>query len=173
MEKTKAMLEEFHVNKLVDEAVVWAEMIGMNEDMLKDLILNYLKKHHQRTLQLYKIEDGSVLINEETGFKRSPYQVIIEEVIEEVKRILNKDQYQSDDNKKDDVKFENRTKIRVPKKYQHMLELVEKDGDGYWAYAREGYIFEGMGCRTAHEYTQKELLEMIRTLIPEKQAHSI
>ena len=50
-----------------------------------------------------------------------------------------------------------------------MLEEVDQDGDGYWAYAREGYIFKGMGCRTAHEYTQKELLEMIRTLITEEE----
>jgi|SRR5690625_2607461 len=60
--------------------------------------------------------------------------------------------------------MENTTKIRVPKMYQEMLELVEQDADGYWAYAKEGFIFEGMGCGTAHEDTQKDLLEMIRTL---------
>lgn len=58
----------------------------------------------------------------------------------------------------------NTTTIKVPKKYQSMLELVEADGDGYWAYSKEGYYFQGMGAKTAHEDTQKELLSMIRTL---------
>lgn len=58
----------------------------------------------------------------------------------------------------------NKTNINIPKKYAGMIELVEKDGDGYWAYAKEGYWFPVMGCQTAHEYTQKELLAMIRTV---------
>lgn len=62
--------------------------------------------------------------------------------------------------------MKNTTKIKIAKKYEGMLELVEKDGDGYWAYAKEGFEFAGMGCHTAHEYSQKELLEMIRTLRP-------
>lgn len=58
----------------------------------------------------------------------------------------------------------NETTIKVPKKYEGMIELIEKDCDGYWAYAKEGYRFAGMECGTAHEFTQKELLAMIRTL---------
>jgi hypothetical protein len=60
--------------------------------------------------------------------------------------------------------MKNTTTIKVPKKYQHMLELIEKDSDGYWSYSNPGYQFAGMGCHTAHEDTQKELLEMISTL---------
>lgn len=60
--------------------------------------------------------------------------------------------------------MKNNTKIKVAKKYQGMIELIEKDSDGYWAYAKDGFYFGGMGCHTAHEDTQKELLAMIRTL---------
>lgn len=55
---------------------------------------------------------------------------------------------------------------KLPKKYQSMIEEISKDSDGYWAYSKKGFMFEGMGCHTAHEYTQKELLSMIRTLKP-------
>lgn len=60
----------------------------------------------------------------------------------------------------------NTTSIKVPKKYQHMIDTIEHDSEGYWAYSKAGYQFAGMGgqCHTAHEDTQKELLSMIRTL---------
>jgi predicted nucleic acid binding AN1-type Zn finger protein len=60
----------------------------------------------------------------------------------------------------------NTTTIKVAKKYQGMLETIEKDSDGYWAYSNKGFQFAGMGCHTAHEDTQKDLLAMIRTLEP-------
>jgi hypothetical protein len=64
--------------------------------------------------------------------------------------------------------MENTTSIKIPKKYESKLELVERDSDGYWAYSIKGFQFEGMGgeCHTAHEDTQHELLKMIRTVIP-------
>ncbi|WP_163530861.1 hypothetical protein [Halobacillus ihumii] len=62
--------------------------------------------------------------------------------------------------------MKNETNIKVPKKYQGMIEIVENDGDGYWAIAKEGYYFGNMGygVHTAHEYTQKEILAAIRTI---------
>lgn len=60
------------------------------------------------------------------------------------------------------------TNIKVPKKYQAMLEEIDFEGSesGYWAYTKKGYYFEEMECHTAHEYTQKELLAVIRTIKP-------
>jgi hypothetical protein len=64
--------------------------------------------------------------------------------------------------------MKNNTNVKVPKKLQHMLDEVDYEGreDGYWAYSKDGFRFGGMGCHTAHEDTQKELLSMIRTLEP-------
>lgn len=60
--------------------------------------------------------------------------------------------------------MKNTTNIKVPKKYQFMIQEIDKDDDGYWAYSKWGFQFKGMGCHTAHEDTQTELLSMIRTL---------
>lgn len=62
----------------------------------------------------------------------------------------------------------NNTKIRVPKKYEDMLREIDFEGrdSGYWAYSKEGFRFAGMDCHTAHEYNQKDLMDMIRTLEP-------
>ena len=60
----------------------------------------------------------------------------------------------------------NTTNIKVPKKYQHMLDTIEFEPaeGGYWAYAKEGYEFGCMTAHTAHEYNQKDMLDAIRTL---------
>lgn len=64
--------------------------------------------------------------------------------------------------------MKNNSNVKVPKKYQHMLEEIdfESRDSGYWAYSKKGFKFKYMGCHTAHEYNQKELLDVIRTLIP-------
>jgi hypothetical protein len=64
--------------------------------------------------------------------------------------------------------MKNFTNIKVPMKYQPMIDEIDKDSDGYWAYSKYGYHFAGMGgaCHTAHEDTHKDLLSMIRTLEP-------
>lgn len=62
--------------------------------------------------------------------------------------------------------MKNTTTLKVPAKYAMNLELVEQDGDGYWAYTNHGFQFEEMGCHTAHEFSQKDLLDVIRTIIP-------
>lgn len=54
----------------------------------------------------------------------------------------------------------------IPKKYMQNITEVYKDSEGWWAYSKKGYKFEGMGCHTAHEDTQHELLKMIRTMVP-------
>src|SRR4051812_47804556 len=60
------------------------------------------------------------------------------------------------------------TKMKVAKKYQGMIDEIDFEGgeSGYWAYSKKGFMFQGMGCHTAHEDSQKELLSMIRTLEP-------
>ena len=60
--------------------------------------------------------------------------------------------------------MKNTTNIKVPKKYQPMIEVVEKDSDGYWAYTEKGYYFSHMGCHTAHEDSQFALIMVIRTV---------
>lgn len=62
--------------------------------------------------------------------------------------------------------MKNRTKIKVPKKYEHMIEEIFHDSDGYWAYSNPGFEFEEMQCHTAHEDTQSRLLSVIRSLRP-------
>lgn len=60
----------------------------------------------------------------------------------------------------------NETSVKVPLKYQGMITEIYKDSDGYWAYSNKGFMFEDMGCHTAHEDTQADLLRVIRSLIP-------
>ncbi|WP_336784099.1 hypothetical protein [Paenibacillus illinoisensis] len=62
--------------------------------------------------------------------------------------------------------MKNRTKIKVPLKYQPMIEEVDKDSDGYWAYSKPGFKFADMECHTAHEDSQVDLLDVIRSLVP-------
>jgi hypothetical protein len=61
--------------------------------------------------------------------------------------------------------MKNNTKMKVPKKYQHMIDCIDYEGeDGYWAYAKKGYRFWLSDGHIAHEKTQKDLLNTIRTL---------
>ncbi len=57
--------------------------------------------------------------------------------------------------------MKNLTKVKVPKKHQHKIELLEKDSDGYWAYLKPGFISD-METHMVHEDTVKELMEGIR-----------
>lgn len=62
----------------------------------------------------------------------------------------------------------NNTKMRIAKKYQHMIEEISAENDGLytmtWAYSKPGYYFERSGCHTENGYTQKELYKAIQTL---------
>jgi hypothetical protein len=123
-----------------------------------DWIIAIRRKYSEEILFLGRIASvESELHNEEVfsiaGLRSNQPIFILEE-----KEITQKEEVEAP------KEMVNNTTIKVPKKYQPMLEVVDQDGDGYWAYAREGYIFKGMGCGTAHEYTQKELLDMIRTI---------
>jgi hypothetical protein len=62
----------------------------------------------------------------------------------------------------------NNTKMKVAKKYLGMLAEIDNEGrdSGIWAYSKKGYQFEAMGCHTAHEYNQKDLMDVIKTLVP-------
>lgn len=62
--------------------------------------------------------------------------------------------------------MKNTTSIKIPKKYEAALELVEKDADGYWAYTNHGWHSPDMECHTMHEDTQAALLEKIRRVKP-------
>lgn len=62
--------------------------------------------------------------------------------------------------------MKNDTAIKVPKKYEAVLAIVEEDPDGYWAYTVPGHYFVDAGpdCHTAHESSQRELLTVIRSV---------
>lgn len=63
--------------------------------------------------------------------------------------------------------MKNNTKMRVAKKYAHMLdEIYQEKNNGLWAYSKKGYMFKSMLSHTAHEYNQKELYKIIQTLVP-------
>ena len=63
--------------------------------------------------------------------------------------------------------MKNSTNIKIPKKYENMIEEVFYEGkeNGYWIYLKDGYIHEEMECGTIHEYTQKDLLNTLRGII--------
>ena len=64
--------------------------------------------------------------------------------------------------------MKNNTKMRIAKKYQHMIEEISAEFDGLytmtWAYSKPGYYFGNSGCHTENGYTQKELYKAIQTL---------
>lgn len=64
--------------------------------------------------------------------------------------------------------LKNNSKIRVPKKYQNMLDEIDyvDQHDGYFLYARKGYYFKAMGYggHVGREDTQTEVLKVIRGL---------
>ena len=58
----------------------------------------------------------------------------------------------------------NETNIKVPKKYQNMIEAIEYDGWYYSCYSNKGYRFEATGAHTAIEERQSDMLSSIRSL---------
>lgn len=67
--------------------------------------------------------------------------------------------------------FLNKTKIKVPKKYHHMLEelsLANAEDGGYWLHVHEGYYIshEDRRIKTRRYDTAKEVLSVIRTIQP-------
>ena len=64
--------------------------------------------------------------------------------------------------------MKNNTKMRIAKKYEHMIDEISAEFDGLytmtWAYAKPGYYFGNSGCHTENGYTQKELYKAIQTL---------
>ena len=61
--------------------------------------------------------------------------------------------------------MENKTNLKVPKKYQIAIEEVQKDCTGYWIWLKEDYISSETGCHTIHEYTQKDALKALQTIV--------
>lgn len=66
--------------------------------------------------------------------------------------------------------MKNTTRVRIPKRYQDMIEEVynDSDGRGYWCFSKKGYYFSDMdyGVHIVREDTQKHLIDMIRSLRP-------
>ena len=60
--------------------------------------------------------------------------------------------------------MKNSTTIKIPKKYQHMIDEVLKDQDGYWVYLKDGYYSPTLDCGTIHEDTIKDVLKEIRKI---------
>lgn len=54
----------------------------------------------------------------------------------------------------------------IPKKYRNMVAADSYKGDreeGYWIYLQPEFYNEEMQSRTIHEYTQKDVLRVIRS----------
>lgn len=60
--------------------------------------------------------------------------------------------------------MKNKTGMKIAKKYQPALELVEADFDGTWAYTNPGYKFASTDCHTAVADTQKEVYKDIQSI---------
>lgn len=58
----------------------------------------------------------------------------------------------------------NNTKMRIPKKYEHMIEEINHDQDGYWVALADGFYSAETGSHTIHEETQKDTLACIRNI---------
>lgn len=59
----------------------------------------------------------------------------------------------------------NNTTLKVPKKYHDMIEDIYKDIDGYWINLKEEFYSTGTGTNTIHEYTQKDVLKELKTIV--------
>ncbi len=62
--------------------------------------------------------------------------------------------------------MKNNILIKVSKKYQSKIDIIEKDEDGYWAYLKRGFCFDDRGLHTIHEDTKTEILSCIREIKP-------
>lgn len=62
--------------------------------------------------------------------------------------------------------MKNQTSIKIPKKYQVAIDEIIKDADGdYWVYLNDGYKSSDTMTYTIHEYTQKDVLKALQTII--------
>src|SRR5699024_4051809 len=62
------------------------------------------------------------------------------------------------------IEMKNKTGMKIAKKYQPALELVEADFDGTRAYTNPGYKFASTDCHTAVADTQKEVYKDIQSI---------
>lgn len=62
--------------------------------------------------------------------------------------------------------MKNQTTIIIPKKYQHMIDEIYHDSDGYWCYTAYGFYSPYMDCHTIHEDTQADILSRVRGIEP-------
>lgn len=60
--------------------------------------------------------------------------------------------------------MKNTTNMKLAKKYEDKVKLVEKDFDGYWGYSEKGFMFKSTGSHTAHGETQKEFLSDLKSI---------
>ena len=61
--------------------------------------------------------------------------------------------------------MKNQTSIKVPKKYHVAIDEIIKDVEGYWVYLNDGYKSSDTMTYTIHEYTQKDVLKALQTII--------
>lgn len=62
--------------------------------------------------------------------------------------------------------MQNSTSIKIPKKYEHMIDEVYHDSDGYWVILNKGFHDPQWDVHSIHEDTQKEVLGKIRDIEP-------
>lgn len=112
-------------------------------------------------IEIFQYSNNPVRL--EVPFRKSIQQVMRVELLEEAVRLLATHKEEAEEI--EEVVFVNNTTVRIPKKYQEMLEEVSIEfGGEYWAYCKDGYEFGNTETQTAHDYTQADLLKSIRTL---------
>ena len=62
--------------------------------------------------------------------------------------------------------MKNTTKVRVPKKYENVIEEVWYEGreDGYWASLKECCICWDTECHFVHEWNVKDFLQSLKSI---------
>ena len=64
------------------------------------------------------------------------------------------------------IRVKNTTKIKVPKKYHHMIKEIYHDSDGYWVRTAKGFYAYGVDfeAHVIHEDKQADILTHIRMI---------
>ena len=131
-------------------------------------IIRNMNRTNEKELLKVKIENEigyvvrNIKDNSEKFFNFYDNELAIEEFYKPIADDVEQEEVEVEEEKE----FKNNTKMKVPFKYQHMLQEIDNEGrdSGIWAYSKEGYQFGVTGSHTLHEYNQKDLMAGIRTL---------
>ena len=90
--------------------------------------------------------------------------VVVEEEVQEVPTQVEIVAEPVEKKMEEELEIINPTSLVIPKKYQHMIEQVSHDIDGWFVYLRDGYVSPSTGCQTIHEYTKADAMKEIRRI---------